>query len=187
MARASSRRVFPSMMSRIFIAERCSSLQQAEPLAFLKQRFAADAQDFGGAADFVVRGIERDFNRIALEIFERAQRAAGALTAAAAGAHNFREILGAELRLFCEYQRVFHGVLKFANIARPIVGFQEAQRGGIEHGIGTAVHWAEALQKMRRQFRYVGAAFAQWRDDDRKHVQAKEKILAETSGGHCLG
>src|SRR5580692_1058132 len=187
MARASSRRVLPSMMRRIFISYWCATLQQAELFAFLEQRLATDAQDFGGAADFVVGGIERDFDGVALEVFQRAQRAAGALSAAAAGAYNFWEILGAQLRLLCEDQRVFDGIFQFANVSRPFVGFQQAERGGIEPGIGMAVHGAEALQKMGRQFRNVSAAFAQRRNDNRKHVEAEEKILAKTPGSDGLG
>ena len=61
------------------------------------------------------------------------------------------------------------------------------ERGGIERGVGMAVYRSEARQEMRRKLRNVGAAFAQRRDDDGKHVEAEEKIFAETSGGDGLG
>src|SRR5277367_3848433 len=83
------------------------ALQESELLALLEQRLAADAQDFGSAADFVMRGVERGLDRFALEIFERARRPTGALAATAASAHNFRKILGEQLGLLREYQRVF--------------------------------------------------------------------------------
>ena len=44
---------------------------QAVLLALFEQRLAADAEHFGGAADFVVRLLERGLDGFALEILER--------------------------------------------------------------------------------------------------------------------
>jgi hypothetical protein len=69
--------MFPSESALKELAKRPSTtpqaaslgkLQQAELLALLEQRLAADAQYFGGAADFVMRGVERGLDRFALEI-----------------------------------------------------------------------------------------------------------------------
>src|SRR5580704_15395666 len=55
------------------IARRALLIEQAILLSFFEQRLAADAQNFGGAADFVARGLESGTNRIALELLQRAQ------------------------------------------------------------------------------------------------------------------
>ncbi len=50
----------------------CEMLQQAEFFALFEQCLAADAENFGAAADFVARSLERRFDYLAFEIFERA-------------------------------------------------------------------------------------------------------------------
>ena len=81
---------------------------------------------------------------------------------------------------------MFDGVLQFAHISRPIVGFQQAQRCGIELA-RAAVNGAEPRQKMRSQRRNIRPALAQRRNGNRQHVQAEKKIFAETSGGDRFG
>src|ERR1700746_1116215 len=49
-------------------------LEQVVLFALLEKGFAADTQDFCGAANFIARGFESCFNGVTLEVFERAER-----------------------------------------------------------------------------------------------------------------
>jgi len=81
-----------------------------------------------------------------------------------------------------EDDSAFDGVLQFAHIARPVVGSELAHRGFRNSRWGTT-HAPGALHhEMGGERRDVLAAFAQWRDFNRKDAQAIEKVLAEPAG-----
>jgi len=56
-------------------------------------------------------------------------------------------------------------------------------RGRVECRIRTAVHGAESREEMCGERGNIGAPLAQWRNRHGEHIEAEEKILAETAGG----
>src|ERR1700733_1558220 len=172
-ARIFSRRVLPSITRRIFMREfRCgwySVSQQLVFLAFFEQGLAADAQDFGGAANFVMGSFERGADGVAFDVVERAEGSCGTARAAS-GSHQLREIGAGQQELLAEHQAVFDGVLKLAHVSGPHVEFERTLRGRIERGARLSVNRAEPLEKMRDERRNVRRTLAQRRNGNRQHV-----------------
>ena len=80
-----------------------------------------------------------------------------------------------------EDDSALNGVLKFAHVARPIIGGELAQCGLRDSQVG-AIHSPRALpHEMCRERWDVFAPFAQRRDFDREDAQAIEKVPAETA------
>src|ERR1700748_376786 len=76
---------------------------------------------------------------------------------------------------------VFNDVLEFADIARPIVCFEEVERVFINAFEHLACLMCISMEEIFEQHRNILSAFSKRRDMDRKYVQTIEEIRAECS------
>jgi len=67
-------------------------------------------------------------------------------------------------------------VLKFANVARPVVALEDLDRFALDLG---SCRFSVLLRKVLGENGDVVFAIPQWRNAKRHNVQAEEKILAE--------
>ena len=83
-------------------------------------------------------------------------------------------------------QRPFDHVLELADVARPGVFEENAERFGGKPVGGFREPTAEAIQERVREQRDIGLSFAQRGDDQRDHVEAVIEVLAESPRGDHL-
>ncbi len=155
---------------------------QAVFFPFFQERFAADAEDFGGFGDVVASGLESLDDDVALDFFKGA-KAEECGCAAGCGANVFRKILGCEFGAFAKNDGSFEHIAKFADVAGPSISGEHPSRSIAEIRVWAIVNGAERNQQEVGKRKDVRTAFTKRRNGNRENIEAEKKIFAELARG----
>src|SRR5262245_27959259 len=113
---------------------------------------------------------ERGFDQLLLTCRERVGETRALLAGLPASALQPRW-LDCESVALTEHDRSLDHVLHLAHIARPVVGAKLRERSLVDFPYSLAGLLRVACDEVLREQRDVAAALAQWRQQDRKHVE----------------